>query len=914
MRVRVKNKLVGVAAVSMRTTLKYRRNWNKNGPAVKLLRQFMPTDGTKKGYRLFIDIGDTHKAKYTVPPAVRVALKRAGYAVSDYLAKKCVKIDDKEQKNVYNIGKVIAKDEHAKNAFDNDPQLQNSKSNKVQIVISCHPYDIIGMSTGRDWDDQSCMRLKDNRVGVSDGAYHKHVSHDVAEGTLVAYAIRADDTNIQKPLCRCLVKPFVSEDEDVLYRREGRVYGNNVPGFNNILNGFIRKLNAKVPEGFYKLVSGLYDDGSGRDITYRGDDGENDGVEIEKSDLRDQPELLVPYVKQLMAADTSDEHKAMALISTISLNGDRLHDEDLDEVAELVKTLPDMERELRNESTLNGLNRSLVRVATKAGFLQNQSVSKLGDMHARDHLHLAATGGDALRSIIKRLENSYHNNPTDSANNRLIVELTDGIMRGSMALPSLDMFNVYIPVVNYVYTIASAARFYPLWGETAYESQVHDLLDILGTGIPKILDDQFFHDIQTMGPLTNVMSLCVFLDNADDMDLDNLCRVRVDEAIEVLAERRPFKAFERQKSNAFISYMDRIKFEMFKSCMDRPYNQANYKPNRAAILEYVQENLDEVESLEWNENRINSLLEYHIPLLVHVQNNATVSTHKVVSSILNKLATYEGEPLDPGDNEYAEFLLRLAVFAGNNMDPTVRLNTKVKLDNLDNENFPAWYAEHKGYSRNTLIDNLRWIGYGTVGGEIERRGVVLSNMLPLIVENSNIDNGVNAWGSFSMEDAARNHRAIIKSIQRLPDMTNAIEALEQFIDSIELEETTDEEEGARALIDGGELGVQIDEDDDGDAYAEQFDEAREIISGRNEKILARNEKLYRMIADLSQNLGEGEEDEEERLSTLHYFFDKFSEESLEAHESEMDDIAGVASNKLSDLEHYYEEYRQTAGY
>src|SRR5690606_26640424 len=105
---------------------------------------------------------DLHHFKKTVsvPPAVRYALKKAGFVVTDYLAKKCVKIADIEQKNEFNIGKVIAKDQHAKAAFDNDPQLQNSNSLETLVVLSCHPYDIIGMSTGRSWDKTSCIDRK----------------------------------------------------------------------------------------------------------------------------------------------------------------------------------------------------------------------------------------------------------------------------------------------------------------------------------------------------------------------------------------------------------------------------------------------------------------------------------------------------------------------------------------------------------------------------------------------------------------------------------------------------------------------------------------------------------------------------------------------------------------------------------
>lgn len=258
--------ILATAAVSMRSALKYRRDWNKNSPTVKLLRKFMPKGS--KGYRVYVPIGtnDLHK-NIVVPPAVRYALRKAGFAVSDYLAKKCVKISDKQQRNVFNIGKVIAKDPTAKAAFDNDPQLQNTAAQaEFQLVISCHPYDVIGMSTGRDWDNTSCMRLKDYRENQSDGVYKDHMERDVAEGTIVVYAIRSDDTNIQHPLCRCLLKPFVNRDSgkaEVLYRRESRVYGNKVQGFDAALARFMRKLNAKAPSGDYTLISGLYDDGVG---------------------------------------------------------------------------------------------------------------------------------------------------------------------------------------------------------------------------------------------------------------------------------------------------------------------------------------------------------------------------------------------------------------------------------------------------------------------------------------------------------------------------------------------------------------------------------------------------------------------------------------------------------------------------
>jgi hypothetical protein len=298
---------LGVAAVSLRSTLKYRRNWNKNGPTVKLLRKLMPRGS--KGYRVYMPIGVSQNMRNVIVPLpVRLAVKQAGFRITDYLAKKCVKISDKEQKNEFNIGKVIAKDPVAKAAFDNDPQLQNSSTAEFQLVVSCHPYDIIGMSTGRSWDNESCMRLRDYRPDSNDGSNNHYLEVDIAEGTLVAYAIRASDTNIEKPLGRCLLKPFVSETggDDILYRRETKIYGNPVPGMPETLNRFLRKLNADIPAGQYKLHKGLYNDG----IQYRHNreesEGERDTDQIDwtvvddEATLKEKPHLFASLVAHFL--------------------------------------------------------------------------------------------------------------------------------------------------------------------------------------------------------------------------------------------------------------------------------------------------------------------------------------------------------------------------------------------------------------------------------------------------------------------------------------------------------------------------------------------------------------------------------------------------------------------------------------
>lgn len=295
---------IGTAAVSMRSALKYRRNWDKNGPTVQLLRKFMPRNS--KGFRVYVPIGHAQvTGNIVIPLPVRLAVRKAGFRITDYRAKRCVKLNDKDQKNVFNIGKVISKDPVAKASFDNDPQLQNSSTSEFTLVISCHPYDIIGMSTGRDWDDTSCMRMGDYRDDHSDGSNVRYLQHDVAEGTLVAYAVRSDDQNITKPLGRCLLKPFLRDDGSgsIFYRRETDVYGNPVPGMAETLSRFLRKLNAGVPAGIYKLNEKLYNDGL---VPRAENDGSSDGPTVDwavvddQQKLKERPEMFADFANYML--------------------------------------------------------------------------------------------------------------------------------------------------------------------------------------------------------------------------------------------------------------------------------------------------------------------------------------------------------------------------------------------------------------------------------------------------------------------------------------------------------------------------------------------------------------------------------------------------------------------------------------
>lgn len=90
-------------------------------------------------------------------------------------------------------------------AFCSDPirlgrNIQEAVSKKqLMVCISNHIYDIVGMSTDRDWT--SCM-------DINEGSNAWYIVEDVRYGTMVAYIIDANDKNIRHPFGRILLKPY----------------------------------------------------------------------------------------------------------------------------------------------------------------------------------------------------------------------------------------------------------------------------------------------------------------------------------------------------------------------------------------------------------------------------------------------------------------------------------------------------------------------------------------------------------------------------------------------------------------------------------------------------------------------------------------------------------------------------------
>ena len=123
------------------------------------------------------------------------------------------------------------------NKIFNEHSMSDSGDNELCVVISWHEYDIVGQSTDREWT--SCQN-------IYTGEYRDFVESGMLAGSLIAYLCDVGDTevkvkqngpekhetirdsandkyvrgkkiNIQRPLGRVLIKPFIHYDEEQNY-------------------------------------------------------------------------------------------------------------------------------------------------------------------------------------------------------------------------------------------------------------------------------------------------------------------------------------------------------------------------------------------------------------------------------------------------------------------------------------------------------------------------------------------------------------------------------------------------------------------------------------------------------------------------------------------------------------------------
>lgn len=235
--------LLSLSALQPSLYREHVKGWNKD----RYADLFAKYNGDRKGYRIYIPL-KTKAKRITIPKQVKEALHSSGYVVEDYVAGIASQIGGKRKMR---IGKLLPPE--LQQVFANDPARQAQASDYL-VVISRHPYDIAGMSTGRGW--RSCMNLVD-------GSNRQYVAKDLRAGSLVAYLVKSSDLDIKNPSARVLLRVYKHEGKSGLW--PSNLYGTAPAAFKRTLTDWCAQVNRdyfKIPEGVtMKISSGLYSDG-----------------------------------------------------------------------------------------------------------------------------------------------------------------------------------------------------------------------------------------------------------------------------------------------------------------------------------------------------------------------------------------------------------------------------------------------------------------------------------------------------------------------------------------------------------------------------------------------------------------------------------------------------------------------------
>ena len=190
------------------------------------------------------------------------------------------------------LSKLFTSDEKRK-------AIVSTEDEELMVVISRHPYDIAGSDTDRDWtncmtigtdksnrltslmDELEIAKKKGDEKRIDDlerkihgykqnGVNVKYLIHEVKEGSLISYLIKASDKNIESPLAVLNIKPFERDNnyrqplknKDVILKSSSSMYGVFRPEFKNKVDYIIDQyFNKNIKGGRFRVNRKIYDDG-----------------------------------------------------------------------------------------------------------------------------------------------------------------------------------------------------------------------------------------------------------------------------------------------------------------------------------------------------------------------------------------------------------------------------------------------------------------------------------------------------------------------------------------------------------------------------------------------------------------------------------------------------------------------------
>ena len=250
--------VLSVSALKPSQYRKFVKGWDK-GRYADLFAKYASDE---KAYRFSLPLiqGSQPVKTVKVKPLKPVsdALEAAGYVVDDYIDGYAV--DAATGKRRMKIGKII-RDTEIRDVFNNDKRRASAKqkSKSMAVIVSRHPYDIAGMSTGRGWT--SCMNLEG-------GSNRRFVPADIAKGSIIAYLVEANDLNITRPKARILMRVYKAKagaGSGKMGIYPASIYGTAPIEFYETVKRWCSEVNRDyfgVPYGAtMKIIKGLYGDG-----------------------------------------------------------------------------------------------------------------------------------------------------------------------------------------------------------------------------------------------------------------------------------------------------------------------------------------------------------------------------------------------------------------------------------------------------------------------------------------------------------------------------------------------------------------------------------------------------------------------------------------------------------------------------
>lgn len=272
------------------------------------------TDGDRRSDRITIPLRDPNGDTAAPDDRVKRHLAEHGWDIHNYKAGHAIKADGSD-KRVKRIGALLnsgdtAHPEIAK-IFESDParRLASKSYDDMQVVISRHREDVAGMSTNRGW--KSCQAL--SKSGKAEGlasALHS----DFRDGTHVAYLCKAGDHDIERPMARIALRPYVALNGHKIIRPSNRQYGAENDAFAHTVRHFTEE-HFPAKSMMYAKRGGYSDSGDNQpyygEITHEAAIKSHKNGEASIYDLIENPRLpaktLMHFAKRAADSENTNE-------------------------------------------------------------------------------------------------------------------------------------------------------------------------------------------------------------------------------------------------------------------------------------------------------------------------------------------------------------------------------------------------------------------------------------------------------------------------------------------------------------------------------------------------------------------------------------------------------------------------------